>query len=149
MECLTAQHFNMAIVPNQATSLKAGPDTLLGIILRVSFFVLIVLLGLNVLVPLLFWVFGLVVASTIGLCATGLLANLFNLRVFDRRPFEDIGLKLGVPSAWNLGLGLLLGAGAAALMLAAPLLAGTGHLELRAGASLPGPVSFSIWPRSG
>lgn len=107
---------------------STGPDSRLGTALRVAFFMATVFVGLRLLVLLLFTIFGLVVAGTVGLCATGLLANLLTLRIFDRRPFVDIGLRLGSASAWNLGWGLLLGAGTASLMLTAPLLAGTGHL---------------------
>lgn len=115
------------------------PDTRLGIVLRVTFFAAMVFVGLRLLVTLLFTIFGLMVAGTVGLCAAGLLANLLTMRIFDRRPFTDIGLRLGRLSAWNLGLGLLLGAGSAALMLAAPLIAGTGHLTLNGQAGLGWP----------
>ena len=53
------------------------------------------------------------------------------MRVFDRRPLADIGLQVNIASARNLGLGIVMGGGAAALMLWAPLLAGTGHLVAR------------------
>jgi hypothetical protein len=91
-------------------------------------------IGLRVLTLLLFTVFGLTVAGTVGLCATGLLANLLTMRVFDRRAFTDIGLGGGRASWQNLVIGLLLGAGAAGLMLLAPILAGSGHLVARADA---------------
>ncbi|MDQ2840468.1 MAG: CPBP family intramembrane metalloprotease [Acidobacteriota bacterium] len=120
----------MALQPDLSTP-SAGPGTRLGIILRVAFFVATVFIGLRLLVFLLYTVFGVVVAGTVGLCATGLLANLLTIKVFDRRPFTDIGLRGGSASGRNLVLGLLLGAGAAALMLLAPLIAGTGHLEAR------------------
>ncbi len=105
-------------------------DTRIGIVIRVAFFIAIVIIGLRLL-SLVFLVLGVVVAGTIGLCATGLLANLLTMRIFDRRPFTDIGLQTGRASGRNFGLGVLFGAGAAALMLAAPLLAGTGHLVPR------------------
>lgn len=106
---------------------STGPDTRIGIILRVAFFIATVFVSLRLLVLLLFNIFGVVVAGTVGLCATGLIANLLTMRIFDRRPFTDIGLQGGRASLQNLLLGLVLGAGAAALMLAAPLIAGTGH----------------------
>ena len=120
----------MALQPNLSTPVS-GPDTRIGVILRIVFFAAVVFIGLRLLVFLLFTVFGLVVAGTVGLCATGLLANVFTLRIFDRRPFTDIGLRGGPTSVQNLGWGLLLGSGAATLMLAAPLLAGAGHLVAR------------------
>ena len=109
-------------------------NTRTGIILRVAFFAAMTFIGLRVLTLLLFTIFGLTVAGTLGLCATGLLANLLTMRVFDRRPLTDIGLMGGRASWQNLALGLMLGGGAAALMLLAPILAGSGHLVARASA---------------
>ncbi len=117
----------------------SSPDTRIGIIIRVAFFVAIVIIGLAFLSGLLVAVFGVLVAGTIGLCATGLLANLLTMRIFDRRPLADIGLHGGRSSAVNFILGVLLGGGSAALMLLAPLLAGTGHLVSR-------PQSDFTWP---
>ncbi len=119
----------MTLQPDLSTP-ASGPDTRLGVILRVAFFAAVVFIGLVVISPLL-TVFGRVVAGTVGLCATGLLANVLTLRIFDRRAFTDIGLRSGSASLQNLGWGLLLGSGAAILMLAAPLLAGTGHFVTR------------------
>ena len=117
----------------------SGPDTRMGIVLRVVFFVATVFVGLRLLTMLLYWNFGIVVAATVGSCASGLLANLLTMRIFDRRPFSDIGLGLTPASGRNLVLGLLLGAGTAALMLLAPLLAGTGHLVMRGDSALSWP----------
>ncbi len=128
----------MSLQPDLSTR-STGPDTPLGIVLRLAFFVATVFVGLRLLVLLLFTVFGFVVAGTVGLCAAGLIANLLTMRIFDRRPFTDIGLRSGSVSGLNFGLGLLLGAAAATLMLVAPLIAGTGHLVMRNG------VVFS-WP---
>jgi uncharacterized protein len=128
----------MGLPPNISTP-ATKPNTRRGIILRVAFFVAAVFVGLKLLVFLLFTVFGLVVAGTVGLCATGLLANLFTMRIFDRRPFTDIGLQGGAASMQNLIWGLVLGGGAAALMLLAPLIAGTGHLVPRGGEVLSWP----------
>jgi membrane protease YdiL (CAAX protease family) len=89
---------------------------------------------------LLLGVFGVVVAGTVGLCGTGLLANLLTMRIFDRRPLPDIGLQGGSPSAINFSLGVALGGGAAALMLLAPLLARTGHLVPRSNTGFTWPT---------
>jgi hypothetical protein len=87
-----------------------------------------------VLPAVLLWLgLGVLVASTIGLFATGMAANLFTMRVFDRRPLTDIGLATGSGAGRNFSLGLLFGGGSAALMLLAPLLAGSGHLTLKPG----------------
>jgi membrane protease YdiL (CAAX protease family) len=114
-------------------------DTRIGVIIRVSFFVAVVIIALFFLNSLLLSVFGIIVAGTIGLCAAGLLANLLTMRIFDRRPLADIGLQGGAASAVNFSLGIVLGAGAATLMLIAPLLSGTGHLVNR-------PDSQFTWP---
>jgi hypothetical protein len=106
-------------------------DPRLGIVLRVAFFVATVFVAVRLLTGLLYSIFGLIVAATLGLCASGLLANLLTMKIFDRRPLSDIGLQTNSASGWNFLIGLLLGGGSAALMLAAPLLAGTGHLVPR------------------
>ena len=119
--------------PQQDIPVRPGePDTRIGIVIRVSFFVATVLIGMLFLGPLLLNTLGVVVAGTIGLCLTGLLANLLTMRIFDRRPLADIGLRGGRASSRNFLFGLLCGGAAAAAMLAAPLLAGTGHLVVRA-----------------
>ncbi len=115
----------------ELSSPPKAPDTRIGIIIRVAFFVATVLIGLLFSSSLLLAVFGAVVAGTIGLCVTGLFANLLTMRIFDRRPLTDIGLRVCGASGRNFVWGVLFGSGAAALMLAAPLLAGTGHLVER------------------
>lgn len=121
--------------PNRPTS----TDPRLGIILRLAFFAGCVLAGLIVLPGTLRAIFGTVVGATAGLFATGLFANFLTMRIFDRRPLSDIGLAGGARSGTNFSLGILLGGGAAALMLLAPLLAGTGHFVAR-------PNSAFAWP---
>ncbi len=103
----------------------------MGIVLRVAFFVAAVFIGLRLLSPLLFAIFGTVVAGTVGLLFTGLFANLLTMRIFDRRPLSDIGLGVRHDSGRNFLLGVGFAGGAAALMLSAPLLAGTGQLIAR------------------
>ena len=109
---------------------QSGPDTRLGAVLRIAFFVGTVVIGLWIF-GLLFSVFGAVVAGTFGLFMTGLLANFLTMIIFDRRPLADIGLGGGPGTSRNFLLGILSGGGAAALMLTAPLLAQTGHLVTR------------------
>ncbi|MBV9613077.1 MAG: CPBP family intramembrane metalloprotease [Acidobacteriaceae bacterium] len=124
--------------PQPVDAPPAAPDTRIGLIIRVAFFVAIVFIGLRLL-PALFLLLGVVVAGTVGLCVTGLLANFLTMRIFDRRPFLDIGLRGGRASGVNFGLGILFGAGAASLMLAAPLIAGTGHLVTRSNSQFTWP----------
>jgi membrane protease YdiL (CAAX protease family) len=114
-----------------STPPAAAPETRLSTVIRVSFFIALVLIGLLFLVGLLVSVFGAVVAGTIGLFLTGLLANSLTMRIFDRRPLVDIGLHVNGPSLNNFLIGVVLAGGSAALMLIAPLLAGTGHLVRR------------------
>lgn len=103
-----------------------------GLVLRITFFVVMVFVGVQVITPLLYWFFGLLVAGTVGLCASGLLANLLTLRIFDRRPITDIGLQANRLSTRNFVVGLVYGGGVAALMLLAPILGGAGHLVPKA-----------------
>jgi membrane protease YdiL (CAAX protease family) len=110
-----------------ASENRKPPETRLSVIIRVVFFLAITLSGLIILEHLLSFL-GSVVAGTVGLGATALLANLLTMRIFDRRPLADIGLQGTRASIINFSLGLALGAGAAICMLLAPLLAGTGHL---------------------
>src|SRR5438445_258019 len=62
---------------------------------------------------------------------TVLLYDMVYLVIFYRRTITDIGLGTGSGAGRKFSLGLLFGAGSAALMLLAPLLAGTGHLVSR------------------
>lgn len=118
-------------MPDNYLSEPAKPaDTKLSLAIRVFFFIALVVIGLLfATTPLSF--FGPVVAGSVGLCATGLLANVITMRIFDRRPLADIGLQATRSSNVNLGFGILYGAAAAGFMLLAPLLAGTGHLDAR------------------
>src|SRR5205823_14324278 len=85
----------------------APPETRIGIVIRVTFFVATVLIGILFLGPLLLNTLGIVVAGAGGLCLTGLLANLLTMRVFDRRPLAGIGLGGGRASGWDLIVGVL------------------------------------------
>ena len=125
--------------PTPSPATKDTRDNRLGTVIRVAFFVATVFVSIQLLTFALYTVFGVLVAGTIGLGASGLLANLLTMKIFDRRPFTDIGLQTGRPSALNFVTGILFGGGAAALMLLAPLLAGTGHLVLRENSSFAWP----------
>jgi membrane protease YdiL (CAAX protease family) len=119
------------LTPPAPTPPPATRDTRLGIVLRVAFFVAAVFVGVRLLTGLLYTVFGLIVAGTLGLCASGLLGNLLTMKIFDRRPFSDIGLQVNSSAGLHLLYGLTIGGGSAALILSAPLLAGSGHLVAR------------------
>ncbi len=122
---------------------RKAPETKLSVVIRVVFFLALALSGLLVIAPLLSFL-GPVVAGTVGLCATGLLANLLTMKIFDRHPLVDIGLQGTRASTINFSLGLALGGGAAMLMLLAPLLAGTGHLMQRPN-SQPTPLTLVFY----
>jgi CAAX protease family protein len=109
-------------------AVQKQPLTRVGIFLRIAFFVATVVAGLQLVPAIFLFVFGIVVAGTIGLFLTALAANLLILKIFDGRPLVDIGLATGRGGGRNFVIGVLFGGGLAALMLLAPLLAGTGHL---------------------
>jgi membrane protease YdiL (CAAX protease family) len=117
--------------PPETPEPRATKDTRLGVVIRVGFFVATVFVAVRLLTAFLYTIFGILVAGTVGLGAAGLLANLLTMKIFDRRPFTDIGFQTGHRSAINFALGVLFAGAAAALMLLAPLLAGTGHLVPR------------------
>ena len=122
-----------------------SPDTRLGILLRIVFFIAAVLTCMIGLETLLVYTFGVFVAATIGLFTAGLLGNLLTLKIFDARPLTDIGLGGGLGWPRNFILGVVFGAGAAALLLLAPLMAGTGHLSARQNSSFSwGTVLFYL-----
>ena len=125
--------------PTPANPPPVTQDPRLGIVLRIGFFAATVFVALKLLTFLFFSVFGLLVAGTVSLAAAGLLANLLTLKIFDRRPFVDIGLHINTASVRNLLLGLAFGGGCAALMLWVPLLAGSGHLDLHANSTFTWP----------
>jgi membrane protease YdiL (CAAX protease family) len=105
----------------------------LSIIARLVFFVAMTVIGLA-LFPFLLSFLGAVVTGTVTLCATGLFANILTMKILDRRSLADIGLQPGGASARNFALGLVLGGGTAALMLLAPILAGTARFVARSDA---------------
>ncbi len=107
----------------------------ISLLLRLTFYAGFGYLGLSLIPELLRPIFGMVVSATLGLFILALLVNLLTMRIFDRRPLTDIGLTGSAGSGKNFLWGLILGGGAAVLMLIAPLLAGTGHLVNRSNAT--------------
>jgi uncharacterized protein len=120
----------------QNTNARSKPmRSMLATGARVAFFLASVIGGLLLFQSLLLPVFGPVITGTIGLFAAGILANTLTLRIFDKRALADVGLKTVAGSGRNFVLGIAMGGGAAAFVLLAPLLAGTGHLLTRPGSS--------------
>jgi membrane protease YdiL (CAAX protease family) len=101
-------------------------------VMRVAFFVASAYVGATLFNGVAAFIFhpGLL-AVALATFATGLTANLVTMRIFDRRPLADIGLAAGQGSGRNFLLGFVLSALAGALLLTAPLLAGSGHLVTR------------------
>jgi membrane protease YdiL (CAAX protease family) len=99
-----------------------------------------------VLGPLLYWLGGYIV----GITTTGLLAAAFSnslcLRIYVRRGIAAIGLQGDKAALVNLGFGCLGGMGAAALVLAGPLLFHAARIERDPGspASLPSLFFVSV-----
>jgi membrane protease YdiL (CAAX protease family) len=117
--------------PSSNLPSSGARNTKTSLILRLLFYVGIGLFGVQIVPLILLPLFGLVVSGTLGLFLLALAANLLTMRIFDRRPLTHIGLDGTPGSGRNFAWGLLLGGGAAALMLLAPILAGTGHLVAR------------------
>ena len=106
-------------------------DPRVGVALRLAFYILIGFTGFVLIPALLLALVGPIVASTVGLFTVGIITNFLTLRIFDRLSLAAIGLGTAPGSGRNFVLGILFGGGSAALMLVAPLLAGTGHFERR------------------
>jgi hypothetical protein len=109
------------------------------LILRLAFYIGTGIIGLQI-IPLIFvYLGGQVIAATVGLFFLAVVANLLTMRVFDRCPLTDIGLGSGHGAGQNLVWGLVLGGGAAALMMLAPLIAQAAHFQSR-------PDGVFAWP---
>jgi Predicted metal-dependent membrane protease len=125
----------------QLTPLPSSPplNTRVSLILRLAFYIGTGIIGLQI-IPLIFvYLGGQVIAATVGLFFLAVVANLLTMRVFDRRPLTDIGLGSGHGAGQNLVWGLVLGGGAAALMMLAPLIAQAAHFQSR-------PDGVFAWP---
>jgi membrane protease YdiL (CAAX protease family) len=84
-------------------------------------------------------------AGTVVILITGFASNVLCLRIFENRPLSDAGLWINSASGRNLLLGLAGGAGAAALVLAPPLLTGAARfVSLRDEPLEPSSVIFLI-----
>jgi membrane protease YdiL (CAAX protease family) len=110
---------------------QTPPHNKLSLILRVGFYVGACVVGLKLIPLILAPIFGSLFSATVGLFLIAVLANVITMRIFDRRPLLDIGLGSNTGSGKNFAWGLLLGGGAATVMLAPPLVAGAGHFVAR------------------
>ena len=96
----------------------------LGVLLRLGVFALIAILGLILFPMVLYPLSGYFVAAVFSTFAAAAIANAFALRIFERLQLPAIGLNWTEGSWRNLALGLAGGAGAALIVLGAPVLAG-------------------------
>jgi hypothetical protein len=74
---------------------------------------------------LLFW--GGIVGVGVASLLAALVATWLVLRIYEHQPLSAAGLVVNRAAAHNLGIGILGGGGAAALVLALPLLFGSAH----------------------
>lgn len=99
-----------------------------GLAIRVALYVVIMWLTREILGYLLVWAGGYFFGGLGGTFAVSIVANLITLRIFTGLRVVDLGLLWNRASVDNLGWGILGGAGAASLVLAPPLLAGTARM---------------------
>ena len=121
-----------------------GRADALHLTLKVVVYVSLYFATAFVLGPLLYWLGGYIVSIT----ATGLLAAAFSnslcLRIYVRRGIAAIGLQSDKAALVNLGFGCLGGMGAAALVLAGPLLFHAARIEPDPGSPSSLPSFFFV-----
>ena len=99
----------------------------LPLVLQIVVYVTIGWLGIEIFGRILPWFTGYFWGSCAASFAIALTANWLTMRIFSTRRLVELGLWLTRASADNLALGLMGGAGAAALVLGPPLLMGAAH----------------------
>jgi len=87
---------------------------------------------------------GQLVAGTLGLLLSALLANWLALRIFENRSLPAVGLPLNRGAIDNLAFGLLGGVGSACLVLAPPLLIGAVHFIPSSAPPAAGTFTFTM-----
>ncbi len=113
----------------------------LGVVLRVGFFVLLVILGMTIFPILINLVAGpgaYLINAALSTFAAAAVANAIPLRIYERGQLSDIGLGWSSASRRNLALGILGGIGSALIVLIAPILVRAAELE-------PVPDSRTQW----
>src|SRR5690348_8515431 len=112
--------------------------------LRAGVFILLAWVGMIVFPWLMYPVAGLLITSTLSTFAAGAVANTITVRIFERGVLADIGLDWRKSSARELLAGLAMGASAAALMLAVPLVLGLAHFKTAEPAEHPIPAFLFV-----
>lgn len=113
----------------------------LGVVLRVGFFVLLVILGITIFPILINLVAGpgaYLINAALSTFAAAAVANAIPLRIYERGQLSDIGLGWSAASRRNLALGILGGIGSALIVLIGPILVRAAELE-------PVPDSRTQW----
>jgi membrane protease YdiL (CAAX protease family) len=112
----------------QSTPARFDPDKL-RLLVRVGVFVLLVIVG-RVVFPMLMQPFGgLLVVSALSAFATGALANAVVARGWERGQLSDFGLGWTPASGRDLGTGIALGGGAAALIVLVAVASGLANFD--------------------
>jgi membrane protease YdiL (CAAX protease family) len=87
---------------------------------------------------------GALVGVTLSTLGAALFANWLVLRVYENRPLWVVGLYGSRAAVVNAGCGIAGGAGAACLVLGAPLALGMAHLVPAAAPATRGTIAFTI-----
>jgi hypothetical protein len=115
----------------------ADKPTRVGILLRVGLFILIGWLGMVIFPFLIYPVAGLLVTSAMATFAAAAVANTITVRVYERGRLADLGLGWAASSKREIFLGFAAGAGAAVVILGAPLVTGYAYFERSTGVEHP------------
>ena len=104
----------------------------LGVVLRVGFFVLLVILGMTIFPILINLVAGpgaYLINAALSTFAAAAVANAIPLRIYERGQLSDIGLGWSAASRRNVSLGILGGIGSALIVLVGPILVRAAEVE--------------------
>ncbi len=126
----------MKIVPKPAQDPSPAIDKA-GIALRVGLFAIIGWLGMILFPILMIPVAGIMVTSALSVFAAAALANAIAVRVYERGTLSDLGLAWAPPSLREFFIGAGVAAGAAVVILAAPLAAGFANFQPAEGSEHP------------
>ncbi len=103
--------------------------TRLGILLRVGLFILIGYLGVVIFPFIIYPLAGLMVTSAMTTFAAAAVANAITVRIYERGRLADLGLGWTATSKRELFIGFAAAAGAAAIILAGPVITGFANFE--------------------
>jgi uncharacterized protein len=104
-----------------------------GVYLRVGVYIVFYSLAILLSAKLLVWLGGYFLGVMLSQFLSSIAVNWLALRIYGGLRLRDLGLKWNRISMWNLGLGVVGGMGAAALVLFPPLAAHVARLTPSAG----------------